>query len=462
MNSAGEILENSNILVEGNRIVSIEPSGDIGSEEEEGINIDASECLVLPGFVNTHHHLYQTLFRNVPLVQNAPLFDWLTNLYDAWRWIDPEAVRISALVGLGELLLSGCTTSTDHFYLFPASQPGDIIDSTIAASEELGIRFHPTRGGMSLGRSSGGLPPDEVVQDEKTILADYERVLAEHHDPDPLSMCRIGLAPCSPFSVTERLMRETAAFAREHGLLLHTHLAETLDEERFCLERYGKRPLALMETMDWVGPDVWFAHAVHMNREEIRRMSETGTAVAHCPGSNMRLGSGTAPVPDMLKAGVTVGLAVDGSASNDSSNMLRELSLCLLAHRAAGGPDAMTAYDVLYTATMGGAKLLGREKEIGSLEPGKAADIIVIDMNKIGFAGSLHDPAAALVFCAGTDRVTHSIVNGAVAVENGRLTGGDEANITARANEAAGKILKRTEEISGRSYLGGPLYPSQK
>ena len=359
------MLTGTDILVEGRKISMLGGESDVPDADQE---IDASGCIVLPGFINTHHHLYQTLFRAVPLVQNASLFEWLTNLYDAWRWITPESVHVSALVGLGELLISGCTTSTDHFYLFPEDQPADLLDGTIEAARELGIRFHPTRGAMSLGRSKGGLPPDEVVQDEAAILDDYKRVVALYHDTDPFSMCRIGLAPCSPFSVTAELMEETVAFARKNGLLCHTHLAETKDEEEFCIERYGVRPLELMERLGWMGPDIWFAHCVHLDNNEIEKMAQTGTAVAHCPGSNMRLGSGTSPVPHMLAKGVNVGLAVDGSASNDSSNLLRELSLCLLAHRAANGVNAISAMDVLWMATRGGARLLGRSSREWDIE----------------------------------------------------------------------------------------------
>src|SRR5262245_21149700 len=414
--------------------------------------IDARGKVVLPGLVNTHHHLPQALTRNVPRVQEAPLFRWLADLYEVWRGIDADAVDAAARVALGELLLTGCTTSTDHLYLFPRGQDR-LVDVEIAAARALGIRFHPTRGSMSRGRSQGGLPPDDVVQDEAAILADSRRLIREYHDPRPRSMLRIGLAPCSPFSVTDDLMRSTAALAREHGVRLHTHLAETRDEERYCLELYGCRPVEYLRRLEWLGPDVWLAHCVHLSDDEIALFGRTGTSVAHCPSSNFRLGSGVAPVRKLLDAGVPVGLGVDGSASNDSSNMLAEARQALLAHR--GDPDPsrwLSAEEVLWLATRGGARCLGRD-DIGSLEPGKAADLILVDTRRLSYAGAAGDPLAALVFSPWPEPVDTAIVNGRVVVEGGALPGVDVPALVARADAISHSLLRRASLATGRDYL---------
>ncbi|OQA89731.1 MAG: 8-oxoguanine deaminase [Elusimicrobia bacterium ADurb.Bin231] len=403
--------------------------------------IDASRCVALPGFVNTHHHLYQTLYRNIREVQDAELFDWLTYLYTVWRNVNPEAVYTSALVGLGELLLTGCTTSTDQFYVFPKNQPGDLLDYEIKAAEELGIRFHPTRGSMSRGKSKGGLPPDDVVQTEEEILKDCERVIKKYHNPDKFSMCRIALSPCSPFSVTTGLLKDTVAMARKHRIRCHTHIAETLDEEKYCLELHNMRPVAYMEKVGWLGDDIWFAHCIHLNDDEIKLMGMSKTGVAHCPVSNLRLGSGIAPVRKMIENGVPVSLAVDGAASNDSSNMMRELKTCLLVHRIKSGISSMPAEDVLWMATRGGASVLGRN-DIGSIEPGKAADIVLYDIEKLGYAGSVHDILASILFCGDSDIVETSIVNGKIVVKNGRLNGLDEHELYMKANKIAVEIAK--------------------
>ncbi|MGE5141773.1 MAG: 8-oxoguanine deaminase [Rudaea sp.] len=397
--------------------------------------LDATGMLVLPGLINTHHHLYQTLTRAVPAAQNAVLFDWLKTLYPIWARLTPEAVYTSALVGLGELVLSGCTTCADHLYLVPN---GSRHDDEIRAARELGIRFHSTRGSMSLGESQGGLPPDSVTQDEQTILADTRRVIEAFHDPAPYSMCRVGVAPCSPFSVTPELMRESAELARSYKVRLHTHLAETKDEEAFCLERFGRRPVEYAEELGWLGNDVWMAHSVWVNADEIGKYAATGTGVAHCPSSNMLLASGIAPVRHMLDAAVRVGLGVDGSASNDASHLLHEARQAMLLQRVQGNPNAMTAREALTLGTLGGAAVLGRD-DIGSLEPGKAADLIAIDLNKLQYAGS-HDPVAAVVFCD-TKAVDLSIINGRVVVEDGNLLTLDLAPVIERQGRIARELI---------------------
>ncbi len=397
--------------------------------------IDARGMLVMPGMVNTHHHLYQTLTRALPGAQDAILFDWLRTLYLVWANLTGDAVYTSAQVGLAELLLSGCTTTTDHLYIYP----NDVqIDDEIRAAQELGIRFHPTRGSMSLGKSKGGLPPDEVVEDEDAILADCERVINQYHDAAPGAMVRIALAPCSPFSVTADLMRQSAELARQHGILLHTHVAETLDEEEFCIKKFGCRPVAYMEQLGWLGDDVWFAHCVYLSDAEIAQMAETGTGVAHCPCSNMRLGSGIAPIVELRAAGGKIGIAVDGSASNDSSHLLAEARQALLLQRVTKGADVISAQEVLEMATLGGAQVLGRD-DIGALEAGKAADFIGFKLNRLGYAGGLHDPLAALVFCT-PQNVDLSVVNGRVVVANGAIVGFDLDSVVRKHNEWARKL----------------------
>ncbi len=436
-------LHDASILVEGARIAAVGPAGSIQAPAGAR-RIDASNHVVVPGFVNTHHHLYQTLTRVLPEVQNAKLFDWLVGLYEVWRGITPEAVYAGALAGLGELLLTGCTLTTDHHYLFPRRSDGALIDAEIRAARALGIRFHPTRGSMSRGRSQGGLPPDDVVQSPEEILRDSERVVDAYHNPAPLAMTRIALAPCSPFSVTPELMKETARLARDRRVRLHTHLAETTDENEYCLRVYGKRPVALMEDYGWLGPDVWFAHCVHLDDAEIDLFARTGTSVAHCPTSNMRLASGIAPIPRMVSRGVNVGLAVDGSSSNDSSDMLGELNRALLVHRTLGGPDAMTADGVLRLATRGGARALGREDELGRIAPGMAADLALFRVDGIAHVGaSVHDPIAGLLFCGISHIADYVIVNGRVVVEGGRLVFAEEDRIVEGANRIARELTTR-------------------
>ena len=438
------------VLVEDDRIVAVGPPP-VPPGFTADRRIDATGKVVLPGLVNTHHHLPQVLTRNVPRVQEAPLFRWLVELYEVWRHLDAEAVRAAARVGLGELLLTGCTTTTDHLYLFPNGQER-FIDAEIQAARELGIRFQPTRGSMSRGKSQGGLPPDVVCQDEETILADSRRLIREYHDPRPRSMLRIALAPCAPFSVSEDLMRRTAELARANGLRLHTHLAETKDEEDYCQATYGCRPVEFLRRLGWLGQDVWLAHCVHLSPDEIRLFAETGTGVAHCPSSNFRLGSGVSPVREMLDAGVAVGLGVDGSASNDTSNMLAEARQALLAHRSGRQPAQwLTAEDVLWAATRGGARCLGRD-ELGSLEPGKAADLVMVDTRRLSYAGAGSDPLAALVFSPWPEPVDTVMVNGRMLVEDGELVGVDVPRLVAQAEAVSATLLDTALRTTGIDY----------
>lgn len=457
MDPAVGVLEDADVLVEGRTIRAVgrelraDPALRAVAWDRAEV-IDGADLVVLPGFVNAHHHLTQTLTRAVPRVQDAKLFDWLVELYEIWAELRPEGAYVAARVGLGELLLTGCTTAADHFYLFPSGQGDEIIDETVRAAADLGIRFHPTRGSMSRGRSLGGLPPDSCVQTEDAILKDYDRFVGRFHDPAPLSMCRVALAPCSPFSVTTELMRDTAVYARERGLRCHTHLAETLDEEAFCLELHGLRPLAYMDSVGWLGADVWFAHGVHFDDAEIRRLGETKTGIAHCPVSNLRLGSGIARVPELRAAGVPVGLAVDGSASNDASNLMRELRTALLVHRVGTDVEAMGAMDVLDMATRGGAAVLGRD-DIGVIAPGMAADLAVFDTGEIGFAGAGHDRVGSLLFCGTTSRTALTVVNGRVVVRDGRLVDQpDERDLVRKANEIAFAMVGRAHARTGLDY----------
>jgi 8-oxoguanine deaminase len=400
--------------------------------------IDATDMVVLPGLVNTHHHLYQSLTRAVPAAQDVELFEWLQTLYPIWAGLTGEAIYVSALVALSELVLSGCTTVADHLYIYPNDSRAD---QEIQAAQQLGVRFHPSRGSMSLGESRGGLPPDSVVEDEGAILLDCDRVIEQYHDPDPYSMCRIVISPCSPFSVTPDLMRASAKFARERGLTLHTHVAETHDEERYCIREFGMRPVELMQRLGWIGDDVWWAHCVTLDEQEITVMAESNTGVAHCPNSNMRLGSGIAPIRALIDAGVRVGLAVDGSASNDSGHMLAEARQAMLLQRVAHGATAMSAEEALWLGTRGGAAVLGRE-DIGCLEPGMAADFIAIGLDRLAFAGAQADPLAALLFCT-PPNVDISVINGRVVVRNGEMLGLDLPETITHHNELAQELLER-------------------
>ena len=413
--------------------------------------LDLSGHIVLPGLVNTHHHLYQSLTR--VLAQDNNLFDWLTTLYPIWANLSDEAIYISTITGLAELALSGCTTSSDHLYIFPNDCT---LDSQIRAAQEIGVRFHAARGSMSLGESDGGLPPDRVTEDEAFILKDSQRLIESYHDASRHAMLRVVLAPCSPFSVTPDLMRESANMARAYGVRLHTHLAETLEEEEFCLQTFGQRPVPYVESLGWTGDDVWHAHCVHMSQPEIDLFGKTQTGVAHCPNSNMRLASGIAPLLAWRDAGVPVGLGVDGSASNDGGHLLNEARQAMLLQRVApdrylsespggrggfgGRPDALSARQALEIGTRGGAAVLGRD-DIGYLAPGMSADFIALNLNQLAFSGALHDPVAAVLLCQ-PPTVDYSVINGKIVVENGRLTTIDLIPHLEKHNNIAAKMIR--------------------
>ena len=416
----------------------------LSSEADE--TLDLKGHVLLPGLVNTHHHFYQTLTRAVPAAQDANLFNWLKTLYPIWARLTPHDIFTSTQTALAELALSGCTTASDHLYLYPN---GSKLDDEIAAAAEVGLRLHASRGSMSLGEADGGLPPDSVVDDEESILKDSQRLIQKYHDAKPGSMVQIVLAPCSPFSVTGELMKQSAKLAREYGVHLHTHLAETEDEEQFCLEKFGHRPGGYMQEVDWVGDDVWFAHAVWVNDEEIKVFAKHNCGVAHCPTSNMRLASGVAPIKEYRKAGVNVGLGVDGSASNDGSHLLAEVRNAMLLSRVKEGitgyslsddPNRklMTAREALYLGTRGGAAVLGR-KDIGSLESGKCADFFAVNLNKLGFAG-MHDPVSAIVFGQPVN-ADYTVVGGKFIVKEGQLSTLDERQLAEKHNQAAKRLL---------------------
>jgi 8-oxoguanine deaminase len=398
--------------------------------------IDARDQVVLPGLVNTHHHFYQTLTRAVRPAQDAELFDWLKTLYPLWAHLTPPMMRVSTQLAAAELLLSGCTTSSDHHYLYPA---GTQLDDSLEAAAEIGIRFHAARGSMSVGQSQGGLPPDRVVEKEEAILADTERLIERWHDPSRYAMQRIVVAPCSPFSVSTGLMKDSAALARRHGVLLHTHLAENDSDIAYTRERFGCTPAEYAEQLGWVGPDVWHAHCVKLDAAGIELFARTGTGVAHCPGSNMRLGSGIAPIRAMRDAGVPVALAVDGSASNDAGHLLGEARLALLLQRVAHGATAMSAREMLEIATLGGARVLGRD-DIGALAPGLACDFVTVPLDDVGLAGAGHDPLAALLLCH-VPRVRHAVVNGRVVVRSGEITTLELPRLVAKHNRLAEALV---------------------
>jgi 8-oxoguanine deaminase len=423
MDSQRREIADGGVFVRDHVIEAVGPSAELPAHAD--VVIDASDQVVFPGLVNTHHHMYQSLTRVVRAAQDCELFDWLRTLYPIWARLTPEMVRVSTQTAMAELLLSGCTTSSDHLYLFPN---GVRLDDSLEAAQQIGMRFHAARGSMSVGESAGGLPPDRVVEREEAILKDSQRLIERWHDPRRFAMQRIVLAPCSPFSVSRELMRDTALLAREHGVSLHTHLAENDFDIDYTREKFNCTPAEYAEQLGWLGADVWHAHCVKLDAAGIAMFARSGTGVAHCPGSNMRLASGIAPIRAMRDAGVPVSIAVDGSASNDSGHMLGEVRLALLlqrvghgiAHGPAQGPGAMPAREALEMATLGGARVLGRD-DIGALAVGMAADIVSVSLDQVGLAGAGHDPLAALLFCH-VPRVTHSIINGKVMVRDGELT----------------------------------------
>ena len=446
MDGSDRELRDAAIFCRDGFIEQIGPAAELPQEADEVL--DLKNHIVLPGLINTHHHFYQTLTRALPGAQDANLFNWLKYLYPIWARMNPEDIFLSTQTALAELALSGCTTASDHLYLFPN---GSKLDDEIAGAETTGMRLHASRGSMSLGESQGGLPPDTVVDTEESILKDSERLIQRYHDPKAGSMLQIVLAPCSPFSVTTQLMRDSAVLARKYQVHLHTHLAETEDEDDFCLAKFGHKPVAYMQTVDWIGDDVWYAHSVWVNEAEMDLYAHHGCGVAHCPSSNMRLASGIAPIMTMLGKGIKIGLGVDGSASNDSSHMLNEVRQSMLLARLNSGikgasrsaPDApplMTARQALSIATRGGAAVLGR-KDIGSLEVGKCADFCAINLNKLDYAGALEDPVAAVVFCAPL-KVDYTVVGGQAVVRDGQFVKFDITEHARKHNLAAKRLLE--------------------
>jgi cytosine/adenosine deaminase-related metal-dependent hydrolase len=438
------------IVIEGDRITAV-GAGPASDARPGARRIDGRGTLATPGLVNCHHHLYQWATRG--LAQQATLFEWLLELYPVWAHVDDEIEWAAARAGLSALALSGCSTTTDHHYVFPAGA-GDLLEVEVNAAASIGVRFHPCRGSMDLGRSDGGLPPDEIVEDRDAILTASEEAVARFHDPSPGAMVRVALAPCSPFSVTGELMAEIAQLARRLGVRLHTHLAETLDEEQFCRERFGVRPVEYLEQLDWLGDDVWLAHCVHLSDDEIVRFGATRTGVAHCPSSNARLGAGIAPVGALTAAGAPVGLGVDGAASNESGALSVELREALLVARVAGGPAAMTAREALALATIEGARCLGRDDELGSLEPGKLADVALWRLDELDRAG-IEDPIAALVL--GRPReVDTLLVGGRPLVERGELRTADVEKVGVELAAQSKRLQERAAARSGAVAPGGP------
>ena len=422
------ILQNADLYCEDGFIKTIGHDLDVPADRV----IDGSHMFCYPGLVNTHHHLYQVFSRNLPQVQNMELFDWLRTLYEIWKNLDADVILLSSLTGMGELMKHGCTTCFDHHYVFPAGS-GDLLGAQFAAADELGIRMYASRGSMDLSKKDGGLPPDSVVQTVDEILRDSVHAIEAYHDASYGAMHRVALAPCSPFSVSAELLRQSAVLARQYGVRLHTHLCETKDEEEFMLAREGVRPLAYMERLGWIGSDVWFAHGIHFNDEELRLLAQTGTGVAHCPISNMKLSSGVARIPEMLALGVPVGLAVDGSASNDGSSLLEELRVAYLLHRLTSSRQAPTGYDVLKIATRGSARLLGRD-DIGQLSEGKCADLFMIDARRLELVGCGCDAGSVLGTVGVRGPVDYTVVQGRVTVEGGRLVTVDEERLAREAD----------------------------
>jgi 8-oxoguanine deaminase len=444
VDAAGTEYRDGHLVIEGERIVAVgegpAPETPAGVPGAQSRRIDGRGRLATPGLINCHHHLYQWATRG--LAQQATLFEWLVALYPVWALIDAETCWAAARAGLAALARSGCSTSTDHHYVFPRGA-GDLLEVEIGAAASIGLRFHPCRGSMDLGQSDGGLPPDEVVEDRDEILAASEAAISRFHDPAPGAMVQIALAPCSPFSVTRGLMTDAAELARRRGVRLHTHLAETLDEERFCQERFGVRPVDYLDELGWLGDDVWLAHCVHLDNAEIERFGATGTGVAHCPNSNARLGAGIAPVAGLVGAGVAVGLGVDGAASNEDGGLASEIRAALQFARLAGGSQALSARQALARATIDGARCLGRDDELGSLEAGKLADVALWRLDGLGGAG-IEDPVAALVFGA-TQSVELLLVSGRPVVDAGELRTADEAQVAAEIARESQRLAAKAE-----------------
>jgi len=439
MDDARREIADGAVYIRGHAIEAVGPAQELPAVADEVI--DCRGMVVLPGLVNTHHHFFQTLTRAVPAAQDAELFGWLTALYPIWGGLTPEMLNVSAQVAIAELMLSGCTTASDHLYLYPN---GGRLDDTIEAARTLGLRFHACRGAMSVGESAGGLPPDALVERPDAILADTRRVIEAYHDSARFSLLRVAAAPCSPFSVSRDLMRETAALAAAYGVRLHTHLAESANDVAYSRERFGCTPAQYAADAGWTGAHVWHAHCVKLDAHGVDLFARTGTGVAHCPTSNMRLASGIAPVRRMLDAGVPVGLGVDGSASNDASHLLAEARQALLLQRVGGGPSALTAREALALATRGGARVLGRD-DIGQLAPGMAADVVAFDLADVGFAGAGHDPLAALVFCAPA-RAALAVIHGRVVIRDGQLATVDLPLLVER-HRALARALARAESL---------------
>jgi cytosine/adenosine deaminase-related metal-dependent hydrolase len=440
MDGAGAEHSDGHLVVEDDRIVAVGAGPAPEHLARDARRIEGEGRLATPGLVNCHHHLYQCATRG--LAQQATLFEWLTELYPVWAHVDEDVEWAAARAGLAALARSGCSTSTDHHYVFPETA-GDLLEVEVRAAGSIGLRFHPCRGSMDLGRSDGGLPPDGIVEDRDAVLAACEAAIDRFHDPAPGAMVRVALAPCSPFSVTRGLMADAADLARRRGVRLHTHLAETLDEEAFCREQFGMRPVDYLDELGWLGDDVWLAHCVHLNDDEVARFGATGTGVAHCPSSNARLGAGVAPVVALTDAGAPVGLGVDGSASNEAGELAAEVREALLFARLRGGPAALTARGALGLGTIEGARCLGRDDELGSLEPGKLADVALWRIDGLGHAG-IADPVAALVF--GPPRpVDVLLVGGRAVVDGAELRTADEAEISDDIARASRRLADKVE-----------------
>lgn len=435
MNKSDDIFRGYDVLIEGNIIKKIGKN-----LSDEGEIIDCTGKVVMPGFVNTHHHLYQTMFRGIDEVQEMPLFPWLKGLYEFWKHLGSDTVYYGSMIGFSELLRTGCTTTTDHHYVFPKNNETGLIEAQFKASQEIGIRFTATRGSMSLSKKDGGLPPDAVVQTEEEILEDSERLIKKFHDTSKYSMKHLALAPCSPFSVTKSLMKKSADLSEKYNVMLHTHLAETMDEENFCLETYGLRPLDLMEDVGWLNDRAWYAHGIFFNDEELKRIKKANAGIAHCPSSNMKLGSGICRTSEIFDMGIRIGIAVDGSASNDGSNMWEEVRRAYLLNHLKYADKGLDAYKILKMATVGGATVLGRY-DIGKIEEDMAADIIAFDLNDICYAGC-HNPLTSIV-CLGNSSITDfTMVNGSIVSRKGEILNTNTKNILIDGHSHARNIIE--------------------